>query len=191
MVCRGTPGEMTMLNLYVLNAVILAGAAQTPATSPQSAADIVVIDGKKDPSQIPEWLVWQQGFTVLAGWRGKDSGFNHDLREALSKEEFDALEREAVAQDDRAEQATKEAEPLRALYDRRDPNDRRLSATLDEKMYEVNLKYRRAILEARNRVLEALRPESQSVVLSWIGDIRADIVSRVPKGELARWRAPE
>jgi hypothetical protein len=191
MVCRRTIGEMTMLHLCVLSAVILAGAARTPAIPPQAAADIVVIDGKKDPSQLPEWLVWQQGFTILAGWRGKDSGFNHELREALSKEEFDVLEREALAQGHRTEQATKEAEPLRALYDTRDPNDQQLAATLDEKMYEVNLKYRRAILEARNRVLEALRPESQSVLLSWIGDIRTDIVSRVPKGELARWRAPE
>jgi hypothetical protein len=181
-----------MLNLCILGALIVAGGvAQTQATSQASAADMVVIDGKKNPSQIPEWLAWQQGFVTLAGWRGKDSGFNHDLREALSKEEFDLFEREALAQDDRMEQATKEAEPLRSLYDTRDPTDRRLVATLDEKMYEVNLKYRRAVLEARNRVLEALRPESQSVVLSWIGDIRSDIVFKVPKGELTRWRAPE
>jgi hypothetical protein len=182
---------MTMLNFCVLGALFAAGSVSQPPAASQSAADVVVIDGKKDPSQIPEWLAWQQGFIVLAGWRGKDSGFNHDLREALSREEFEALEREALAEDDRMQRATKEAESLRALYDKRDPNDRRLADTLDERMYEVNLKYRRAVLEARNRVLEALRPESQSVVVAWIGDIRSDIVSRVPKGELARWRAPE
>jgi len=164
-------------------------AAQTQ--SPPSSSDIVVIDGKKNPSQLPEWVVWEHAFVLVEGWKGKDSGFTHELRAALSQEEFDLLEHEAAAQSERTNQAAREAQPLRVLYANRDPKDAKLLASLNDRMQDVNVRYRRAILEARNRVLEALRPESQSVLASWIGDIRAAIVSKVPAGELERWRAPE
>ena len=77
------------------------------------------------------------------------------------------------------------------LYAHRDPKDAKLLASLNDRMQDINLKYRRAILEARNRLFEALSPESQSVLTSWIGDIRAGIVARVAKTDLERWRAPE
>jgi hypothetical protein len=174
--------------LPVLLAV--APTAQTQAPDATSS-DIIIIDGKKDPSQLPEWAVWEQAFTIIAGWQGRDSGFTHDLRMAFSKEEFDLLEHEASTQRDRLDQAGREAEPLRVLYANRDPNDAKLLASLNDRMQDVNLKYRRATLEARNRLLEALSPESQTVLASWIGDIRAGIVARVAKADLERWRAPE
>jgi hypothetical protein len=180
-----------MVHLCIL-AALLAALPSSQARAPESSdSEIVVIDGKKNPSQIPEWLAWEQAFVLVAAWRGKDSGFTHDLRTAFSTDEFDVLEREAAAQSERADQASLEAEPLRLLYANRDQTDQTSVAALTDRMQDVNVKYRRATLEARNRVLEALRPESQSLLLSWIGDIRADIVSRVPKGELERWRAPE
>jgi hypothetical protein len=180
-----------MVNFCILTALLaVAPTVQTQAPDATSS-DIIIIDGKKDPSQLPEWAVWEQGFTIIAGWQGRDSGFTHDLRMALSKEEFEMLEREAGAQSERLNRAGREAEPLRVLYAHRDPKDAKLLASLNDRMQDINLKYRRATLEARNRLLEALSPESQSVLASWIGDIRAGIVARVAKADLERWRAPE
>jgi hypothetical protein len=180
-----------MVNLCVLALLLVAMPTAQIQAPDASSSEIVVIDGKKDPSQLPEWAVWEQAFTIIAGWQGRDSGFTHDLRTALSKEEFDTLEHEASTQSERLNQAAREAEPLRVLYANRDPKDAKLLASLNDRMQDVNLKYRRATLEARNRLLEALSPESQSVLASWIGDIRAGIVARVAKADLERWRAPE
>jgi len=156
-----------------------------------NTSDLVVIDGKKNPSQIPEWVTWEHAFLTVAGWRGKDSGITHDLRTMMTKEEFEALEGEAVRQSERMNHAEQEAAPLRERYASRDPKDTKLLALLNDQMQDVNLRYRRATLEARNRLLERLSPASQSVLASWIGDIRAGIVSKVAKGDLERWRAPE
>ena len=180
-----------MVHYYLLT-MVLGGALMVSLQAPaSSSSEIVVIEGRKNPSQIPEWVTWEHAFIILSAWRGKDSGFTHDLREGLSTEELDVLEREAAGQRERRDQAVREAEPLKAEYAARDPADQKLLASLNDRMQDINLTYRRATLEARNRVLEALRPESQSLLLSWIGDIRADIVSRVPKADLERWRAPE
>jgi hypothetical protein len=181
-----------MRNLAVIGGLALL-AVQAQSQTPGSGAsdEVVVIDGSKNPSQVPEWLAWEQGFVVLAGWHGKDSGFNHDLRETLSKDEFDAFESEALSQDERRAKAEKEAEPLQTAYTKGNKNDKKLIGTLNEKIDAINLRYRRSILDARDRVLQALSPASQAVVLAWIGDIRSSISARVLKSELARWRAPE
>ena len=169
--------------------------AMRPTTLAQkqdpSASDIVVIDGKKNPSQIPEWLAWEHGFMRIAMLKGKETAFTQSLKEGLSREEFDLLEREASTQSERLDVAIKEAEPLREEYEKRDPKDAKLMTSLNARMQDVNVRYRRATLDARDRILQALCPESQSLVLSWIGELRADIVSRVQKSELERWRAPE
>lgn len=179
---------MSFCMLTPLLAILTVSPLQ-PASS--NASDIVVIDGKKNPSQIPEWVTWEHAFLTVAGWRGKDSGITHELRTMMAKEEFEALEGEAVRQSERMNHAEQEAAPLRERYASRDRKDTKLLALLNDQMQDVNLRYRRATLEARNRLLERLSPESQSVLASWIGDIRAGIVSRVAKADLERWRAPE
>jgi hypothetical protein len=175
----------------VLIALIVMSPQARVSTSPSASSDVVVIDGSKNPSMLPEWLVWEQAFLIISGWQGKDSGITHELRMALAREELELLEREAGLQGERQEHAGRDADPLRARFAARDPNDTKLLALLNDQMQEVNLKYRRATLEARNRVFEHLSPESQSVLMSWIGDIRAGIVSKVAKSDLERWRAPE
>jgi Skp family chaperone for outer membrane proteins len=174
--------------LIAVVALLPAAQAQTAASA---SSDTMVIDGKKNPSQLPEWLVWEHGFMQIAMLKGKETSLTELLKEGLSAQEFELLEREAAAQDDRLEAAAKEAEPLREQYQKRDPEDTKLVSSLNERMQEVNLRYRRATLDARDRVLQTLRPESQSVVLAWLGELRAGIVARVSKSELERWRAPE
>ena len=72
-----------------------------------------------------------------------------------------------------------------------DQQDPRTAAFVQEKTFEINLKYRRATLEARDRLLAAFSPAAQAALAAWMNDGRASIAVTVPKGELARWRAPE
>ena len=74
----------------------------------EGGKDLLVIQGAKDPAQIPEWLAWEFSFTLVQQWQGKDSGFTHDLREVLAANEFAMLEREAVAQ--RTRQANRDSQ---------------------------------------------------------------------------------
>jgi Skp family chaperone for outer membrane proteins len=179
-----------MMAIGLLIALVTMSSA--PAQTASSASsDILVIDGKEHPEQLPEWLVWEHAFMQIGMLKGKETSFTQSLKEALSAQEFDLLEQEAAAQDRRLETAAKEAEPLQQQFRKRDPKDPKLMSSLNDQMQDVNLRYRRATLDARDRVLQALRPESQSVVLSWMGELRAGIVARVSKSEIERWRAPE
>ena len=172
--------------------VLLSGSqtTQVPGTGP-AASDLLVIDGKKDPAQLPEWLVWEHAFMQIAMLKDKDTSITLALKQGLAKEEFGLLEREALAQDGRLEKAVKEAEPLQEQFKKRDPNDTKLMSSLNDQMQDLNVRYRRNTLDARDRVLQALRPESQQVLSEWLGELRASIIVRVSKRDLERWRAPE
>jgi hypothetical protein len=47
------------------------------------------------------------------------------------------------------------------------------------------------VLDVRDKLLQTLSPESQGLLLSWVNDIRHDIKSWVPRGDMARYRMPE
>lgn len=173
----------------------LAIALQAPkapgSPAPSSREDVIIIDGHKDPSKIPEWAAWEDGFTTLDLWAGRDSGFNHDLREALSADEFSHLEREAVAQAARRAEAIRETELLRPGMASMDPKDASAAKKLLDRIHAIDLKYRRATLAARDRVLQSLLPGSQAVLQAWIERGKATMICEVPRSELAHWRSPE
>jgi hypothetical protein len=157
----------------------------------RSGEDVIVIDGHKDPSKIPEWVAWEDGFATIDAWIGRDSGFNHDLREALTPDEFSLLEREAVAQATRRAEAIRETEQLRPTLTQNDPKDSAAAQKLLEHIHAIDLKYRRATLAARDRVVQSLSPESQAVLQAWIERGKATMICEVPRSELAHWRSPE
>jgi hypothetical protein len=166
------------------------------ATGPQSVerpldADTITIDGSKDPQKLPNWVVWEHGFTVLGLVAGKDSGFNHDLRAVMTPDEFALLEREAKAQKDREAEAARAIEVLRPEWDHADQTDPKVIAYVERRTREINLNYRRAILDARDRVLAGLGVVAQSALMTWMNDERASIHAMVSKRGFADWRAPE
>jgi hypothetical protein len=55
---------------------------------------------------------------------------------------------------------------------------------LNDQMQDLNVRYRRNTLDARDRILQVLRPESQQVLWEWLGEIRASITARVAKRDL-------
>ena len=166
-------------------------AQKTPSSPGTASQDVVVIDGHKDPSKIPEWAAWESGFTTLDLWIGRDSGFNHDLREALSPDEFSRLEREAEAQAARRAEAIRETELLRPDLASMDPKDASAAKTLLDRIHAIDLKYRRATLAARDRVLQSMSPTSQAVLQAWVERGKKSMICEVPRSELAHWRSPE
>jgi len=166
-------------------------AQKSPGSPGTASQDLIVIDGHKDPSKIPEWAAWEDGFTTIDAWMGRDSGFNHELREVLTPDEFSLLEREAVAQATRRAEAIRETEELRPDLAKVDPKDAAAANRLRDRIHAIDLKYRRATLTARDRVLQSLSPGSQAVLQAWIERGKATMICEVPRSELAHWRSPE
>ncbi len=154
-------------------------------------ADILTFNGASQPSQIPEWLVWEHSFALLKQWQGRDSGFTHDLRVALSAGEFELLEKEAVAH--AARQARREARGARLMekYPHPTTTDPAMVAKANDEAFAIDLDYRREILASRDRLLQAFSTESQSALLNWVAENKAAITAFVHKSDLARWRSPE
>jgi hypothetical protein len=156
----------------------------------EGGKDLLVIEGAKDPAQIPEWLAWEFSFTLVQQWHGKDSGFTHDLREVLAANEFAMLEREAVAQ--RTRQAKRDSQGTK-LFEKypwaTTPPD--VLVKVNDEAYVIDLAYRREILAARDRLLQAFSIESQAALTTWVAENKAALTSYVQKSDLKRWRAPE
>lgn len=179
-----------MLMVCGLLTALALGAVQAPVST--SGANLsVTIDGSKEPGKLPNWLVWEHGFTVLSAWAGKDSGLTRDLRTSLTAAEFTLVDREALAQQDRRAAAARAIEELRGASRGWDPRDPKTARVLEERTFQINLRYRRATLDARDRVLARLGPSAQSALLAWMDDGRRSITVTVPKAGMARWRAPE
>lgn len=173
--------------LLVIAAAFMA--LTTPVQEPDRK-DLLVIEGAREPAQIPEWLAWEYSFTLIHLWHGRDSGFTHGLRETLAPGEFALLEREGLAQKTR--QADRDARGVKLFekypYDTTPP---KVIAELNDRGYAIDLAYRREILASRDRLLQAFSTESQAALMSWVAENKADITAYVQKSDLARWRSPE
>jgi hypothetical protein len=174
----------------ILLALCLVSLPQAERPGSPDQKDVLVIDGAKDPGQIPEWLAWEYSFTLINQWQGRDNGFTHDLREAITPEEFALLEKEGTAHKLReARRASLGAKLMEKYpYETTDP---KVVDRANQEAFAIELEYRRDILASRDRLLQALSTESQTVLLNWVAERKAAITSYVPKSDLKRWRSPE
>jgi hypothetical protein len=175
---------------WIAAGVALVIGIQAPSTS-ATAREGTVIDGDKEPDKIPEWVVWEHGLTNIAAWHGRVSGFTQDLRDGMTPEEFDVLERAALAQQRRNAQRELDAEKLRKELGMGPNPDANQIAKFNKRAFEVEMEYRQRILADRDRVLRALSPEGQTVLFAWLAEARAHIHMFVPKGSDPRWLLPE
>jgi hypothetical protein len=178
----------------VILALLIIAATLAPQAAPareKPQADTLTVVGATQPSQIPEWLVWEYSFTLLKQWQGKDSGFTHDLREALATREFELLEKEALAH--AAREARREARAARLMekYPQAAITDPAIRAKANDEAFAIDLDYRREILASRDRLLQALGAESQAALMNWVVENKAAITAYVHKSDLIRWRSPE
>jgi hypothetical protein len=178
------------VSVPLLAAMALIGSAQGTVKE-LDKKDLIEIDGAKDPSLIPEWLAWEHSFMLLRDWHGKDSGFTHDLREALLPHEWELLDQEGLAQNTR--QARRESRAAKWLekYPYSTTTDPAIRAKANDEGFAIDLDYRREMLAARDRLLAAFSTESQVVLLNWLAENKTAITSFVRKTDLNRWRLPE
>ena len=174
--------------LLVIAATLVTQAAPASETK---QADTLTVVGATQPSQIPEWLVWEYSFTLLKQWQGKDSGFTHDLRETLSSGEFEILEKEALAHAAREARREARAAKLMEKYPHATTTDAAMMAKANEEAFAIDLDYRREILASRDRLLQTFSTESQSALMNWVVENKAAITVYVHKSDLTRWRSPE
>jgi hypothetical protein len=153
--------------------------------------DLVVIDGEKDPSQIPEWLAWETAFTLLQGWHGRDNGFTHDLRESLLPREWELLEQEGLAQNTRQARREQRAARWAQKYPYETTTDPAVVARANDEAFAIDLDYRREMLDARDRLLAAFSSDSQVALFNWLQERKASVTAFVRKPDLERWRLPE
>jgi hypothetical protein len=153
--------------------------------------DVLIIEGATNPAQIPEWLAWEYSFTLLDQWRGRDSGFTHDLKEAVSPAEFELLEKEGATQQVRLARRGRLAAKLIDKYPYATTTDPKVIDRANEEVFAIELEYRRDILAGRDRLLQVFSTESQAVLLDWVAGNKAAITSHVPKSDLKRYRSPE
>jgi hypothetical protein len=62
---------------------------------------------------------------------------------------------------------------------------------LDQKLRDITLECRWATLHARDRVLEALRPEAAAALTTFVASTRAGTSITIPKKDLARYLEPQ
>src|SRR5215510_15603487 len=159
----GTAVAVTALALFQPS-----GSAQgRPAVNP---LEIVEIDGSRNPELIPEYMVWEHGFSGLALIKERQIRAALDSL-ILSPEDAARVFKEADAQADRdRRRSEREHERRLALRDAK-------PADLGAALREVILEYRWEVLNARDRLLASLSAEGQAEVPRWMNERRTHITA--------------
>lgn len=148
-----------------------------------SAQEVIVIDGRKNPEKIPQWLAWEQAFDTLATAKRKGM-LAADESLQMSTPDKELVYAEALRQPDRFRDHIRQVETLRPL----------IGKVKDEAIMEKNramiLEHRQATLDASKRLLDRLSPEGRTAMVAWVESIKAGITSTVPAHDLEFYRRP-
>ena len=163
--------------LVLMLTIMLGGAAQV-------RPDVVLIDGSKDPQLVPEYLMWRNAFDVLAQ-------ASQNSREIVLKAlKLPEVDKSIVAAEARA-QAQREA----ACQDRQKRRVKALQAAdaesrITKEVQHIALGCRQEVLDAKDRVMRALSPESQLILQGWAEERRNGLKVYVLKHEMEFFRLP-
>jgi hypothetical protein len=153
--------------------------------SGDQAATWVHIDGRKNPELVPQWSIWATAFRTIAGGpvsRGRQL-IPLTLQEALSATEARLLLSEAL-EHGRREQACEDR--VSKLAARREA-----AATVRGENDAIVMECRWQTIHARDRVLRALSPPSQTALSHWVESLKAGKQISVPKKDLAKFLLPQ
>jgi hypothetical protein len=165
----------------VLLLTVLIG-LQVPGSS---RPDVVVIKGVKDPQLIPEYLMWRNAFDVLNQASRHNKKF---VLHALDLPETDKriVVIEARAQGEREvacqERQTRRVEALKAA-------DTSMEG-INKELQQIALACRQEVLDAKDRVMRLLSPESQLILQTWAEERRSGLTVYVFKHEMEWFRLP-
>lgn len=153
---------------------------QSPSS--RAEAEMMRIDGSRNPELIPQWNAWGYAFRIFAGGPRQlpSSVLEHvsHAEESLIIAAADEVQRsEARCQERLARIAG------RAGVDKPDVLDREVRA--------LSLECRTATLHARDRILSAINPSAQVALTAFVESTKAGTTLTIPKSQLARFREPE
>lgn len=157
-------------------------AAGGQASDRRAVPDMMQIDGSKNPELIPEWSAWGFAFRVFAtGSRQLPSSVYF----AVSREEEALIIKEA----DQLQKVDRDCQSR--VVKLHDLLGKEKDDVLDQKLRDITLECRWATLHARNRVLEALKPEGAAALTAFVASTKAGTSITIPKKDLARYLEPQ
>jgi hypothetical protein len=172
---------LVVLGIFVVAMLVSLGAA----AAGQPAPKYVELKGR----DIPEHSVWRGLFYELANAQAHDRDLDYlknHLFAALTPEELDVLLKEAAKQPQRDAECERGGKERHAALVAAETAPDQLQAA--EQVWIVECRHR--TLDARDRVLAALSPDSQVVVSDWVANRRQTMTSYVTEGEVEQFRQP-
>ncbi len=149
---------------------------------PPPPADVLHIDGSKNPELIPQWSAWGYAFRIFAGGPRQ---LPTSLLEHVSKAE----EAFVLAQADLVQRAEAECQQrLVRIVGRRGVEK---LETIDRQVRELSIDCRWQTLHARDRLLAGLNPDAQVALIAFVESTKAGTSLTIPRTQLARFREPE
>ncbi len=149
------------------------------------AGKMVVVDGSKDPSEIPEHAVWRHGFYKLA--HAKRLNLDDYIGAiGLSLEDTERVLNTANLQAARDDDCWKR-------LDARQSELRAQSATpeaLAHAFQEVTVECRCRDLEARDRLLDSLSSQGRAHLRAWAESIRRGMRVYWPANDIEQFKRP-
>jgi hypothetical protein len=145
----------------------------------------VEISGEKTPELLPEYLVWKTGLRALAAI--KKQNIEPAMEElALSEADRELVFAEGRAQQERDKDCFERQEKLTAMLRSINAKPERI----DTETRAIVLECRWATLDAKERMLSALNPEAQMLVVNWVLEQRRGINVTMPRDELDFFKQP-
>jgi hypothetical protein len=163
--------------------------AQAPEKAPeqvQGLPGMTEIDGGKNPELIPDHLIWRTTFVRLAEIRRR--GEEADLTDLLplSKADLATVYTEVMKQRGRDEGCEARYRAREAVL----KSERASASAADAALDEILIECRTEVLDAADRVLDAVSDEGRQVLLDYHESHRRSTSVLVPQSQLRNFRLP-
>ena len=166
---------------WVVSFVACAVGAQPQSSLPPG---YIMIDGRKTPEQIPEYLTWQTGFNTIGFLRTKNvTDGPMTFLQKLSSADRNLLFAEVERHRARSEQCQRRGESLVEKI----KDD---LVKLEKEMKANTLECRTRLLDSKDRMLSRMSADGALTLTGWMIDERRKVQSIMPKSELEFYRLP-
>jgi hypothetical protein len=150
-----------------------------------SDSDIVSIDGAKNPEMIPNWAAWLEAFRFMAAPAAPIEPIPTVIYLATSREQRALIRKESLSVMAQERELGQRALKLQDGLTADNQSERGDQADL------LEMKRRRAALDARDRLLAALPVEGQIALREFAEQARKGYKATMLKSKLAQFLAPE
>ena len=158
----------------------------TAQANPGAADDkVITIDGSKNPELIPQWLAWQETFRFMGLPAAPEVPIPSTIWQVTTADERALIRKEAVQSLEREDEVGAQVMKIReALTQETRAGD-------EERVKQLELRRKQAILDARGRLLARLKPEGQQALRAVVEEVKKGIKVTILKSLLAEYSMPE